>query len=168
MLLSFAAATTASFAGDDPCTGFRWDIQHEHALFATAPESVSLGKDVGSSPTLMVDKLYELALAPQGQVTFAASPGKKGPVDGASAGLARLKLPAAGDYRVSLDRGFWVDLVTDHSLVSATDFQGRPGCDAPHKIVVYSLREAYDVVLQLSGAGSRVRLTITRVAPTAR
>jgi hypothetical protein len=168
-LVALASLALSSFAADDPCAGFRWDVGHEHALFATPPEPVSLGKDAESAPILIPDKLYQLTLVPQAQVTFAAAPGKKTTVDGASAGLARVRLPVAGNYRISLDRGFWVDLVADRSLITATDFQGRVGCDSPHKIVVYSLPDRQDLLLQLSGAaGSGVRLTITPVPATGR
>lgn len=167
--MALASLALSSFAADDPCAGFRWDVGHEHALFATPPEPVSLGKDAESAPILIPDKLYQLTLVPQAQVTFAAAPGKKTTVDGASAGLARVRLPVAGNYRISLDRGFWVDLVADRSLITATDFQGRVGCDSPHKIVVYSLPDRQDLLLQLSGAaGSGVRLTITPVPATGR
>jgi hypothetical protein len=164
ILWSLGAAARAALAADDPCSGFRWDVGHEHALFATAPELVTAGKDAASAPALALDRLYELVLTPQRQVIFAVSPGKKMPVDGGSAGLARLKLTAAGDYRVSLNQGFWVDIVADHQLIAPSDFQGRRECDAPHKIVVYSLPGGRDLILQFSGsAGSGVRLTITPV-----
>lgn len=164
ILWSLGAAARAALAADDPCSGFRWDVGHEHALFATVPERVSAGKDAESAPALALDRLYELALTPQQQVAFVVSPGKKMSADGASAGLARLRLTAAGDYRVSLNQGFWVDIVADHQLIASSDFQGRRECDAPHKIVVYSLPGGRDLILQLSGsAGSGVRLTITPI-----
>jgi hypothetical protein len=47
VLLSGAAA---SAFGADPCAGFRWDLGHEQALFATAAQSVSAGRDEAAAP----------------------------------------------------------------------------------------------------------------------
>jgi hypothetical protein len=66
-----------------------------------------------------------------------------------------------GKYRIWLDQSFWIDVIEDRHLVAAEDFQGRPGCSSPHKIVLYSLSGGRDLILQLSGGvGSHVRLTI--------
>jgi hypothetical protein len=162
--LALAAAARAALAADGPCAGFKWDVAHEHALFATAAEALPAGKDVASAPSLVPDRLYELTVAPQEQVGFALPPGKKAPVEGASAGLARLHLAGAGDWRISLDQGFWVDVVAGPELLAVRDFQGRPNCQAPHKIVLYRLPGGQDLILQFSGAAaSRVRVTITPV-----
>jgi hypothetical protein len=157
----FGSLARAGLAAD-ACAEFRWDVSRERALFATMAEAVTTGKDVVSAPWVVPDRLYELAVAPQDQVTFEASPGKKGRVEGASAGLLRLHLSTAGEYRISIDQGFWIDVVAEQHIVAAEDFQGRPGCRAPHKIVLYSLPGGKDLTLQLSGAvGSQLRLTIT-------
>jgi len=164
ILWALSTAAGVACATDDPCAGFTWDVRGEQALFATWPEAAFAGNDAASAPLLVADRLYELALASQEQVKFAAPPGKKAPVDGASAGLARLHLPTTGDYRISVDRPFWIDVVADGQLIASRDFQGRPGCQRPHKIVLYSLPGGQDLMLQLSGAvGTRARLTITRV-----
>ena len=48
----------------------------------------------------------------------------------------------------------------------AEAFQGRPGCNAPHKVVEYELPEG-DVVIQLSAAlPGKVRLTVTESPPS--
>ena len=160
-LIALAGATSAA---EDPCAAFSWDVRHERSLFATAAAPVAAGKDAASAPSLAPERLYELTLAPQQQVTFAVAPGRKTPVDGSSAGLARLRLSTATDVRVSIDQGFWIDVVAGHELIAAKDFQGRKDCQAPHKIVAYSLPGGQDLILQLSGAiGSTVRLTITPV-----
>ena len=165
ILWALGTAAGVTWADDDPCAGFAWDVSGEQALFATWPQAAFAGEDAVSAPLLAADHLYELALVPQEQVKFAAPPGKKARVDGASAGLARLHLASAGDYRISIDRPFWIDVVADQQVIAAADFQGRPGCQKPHKIVLYSLPGGQDLVLQLSGAvGTRARLTITRVA----
>jgi hypothetical protein len=68
---------------------------------------------------------------------------------------------SAFKYRIWLDQSFWIDVIEDHHLVAAEDFQGRPGCSSAHKIALYSLSAGGDLILQLSGGvGFLVRLTI--------
>jgi hypothetical protein len=56
----------------------------------------------------------------------------------------------------------WIDIVADGKMIDSADFQGRAGCQAPHKIIQYSLAAGRELLLQLSGAPSAtVRLTIT-------
>jgi len=156
-----AAATPAAAA--DPCTGFKWDVAKEHALFTGSPAPLSAGKDSASAPTIAVDRLYQLQLTPQNQVSFSVSPGKKMLTDGAYAGIAAFKVDAPGAYRVSVDVPFWIDVVADGKLVATKDFQGLHGCDAPHKIVEYELAAAQPLLLQVSGSTApTVRLTVTR------
>ncbi len=156
---------TVAAGATDPCTGFRWNVAHESALFATAGQQAVAGRDSASAPVIRADRLYDLALAPQQDVHFVLRPEKRALTDGAYAGLARLRVAAAGLYRISIDRPFWIDVIADDQVVESRDFAGRPGCGAPHKIVVYEL-PAGSLVLQLSGAiSARVRVTLTRVPP---
>jgi len=47
-------------------------------------------------------------------------------------------------------------------MIASADFQGRPGCLAPHKIVQYQLPAGRQLTLQFSAAASaQLRLTIT-------
>ena len=166
VLLLGGGATVAAAA--DPCAGFKWDVTQEHALFSKTPESVAAGHDVASAPVMKAQQLYELALSPQDGVKFILPPAKKGLPDGAFAGLVHLKVPAAGPYRVSLDQGFWIDIVGDQKFVESTDFTGLSGCNAPRKIVVFNLPAGEDLVLQVSGASKdRVRVTVTSAATPA-
>ncbi len=112
-------------------------------------------------------QLYQLTLAEQPQVIFAATPGKKMLADGASAGLVRFKPSAAGAYRVSLSRGIWIDVIADGKAIASTDFGGAPGCETPRKVVLYQLPANTELLLQFSGAADAdVRVAITAVPPT--
>jgi len=72
-------------------------------------------------------------------------------------------VPQAGNYRISLDAPLWIDVLADAAALPARDFQGRPGCSAPHKIVEFELPGNTPLTLQFSGAQSAtVRLAITR------
>lgn len=157
-----ASGATAAVAADDPCTGFKWNVTQEHALFTGTADSVTAGHDLASAPTLKAKKLYELALVPQDGVKFVLQPGKKALPDGAFAGLAHLQVPAAGSYRVSLDAGFWIDVVGNQKLIDSTDFGGASGCSTPRKVVFFNLPAGEDLVLQISGAAKdHVRVTLT-------
>jgi hypothetical protein len=161
-VLILSGGATATLAADDPCTGFKWDITQEHELFIKAPETVTAGHDLASAPTMKAQKLYELTLAPQNTVKFVLPPGKKGLPDGAFAGLVHLQVPAAASYRVSLDAGFWIDVVSNQKLIESTDFGGMSGCTTPRKVVIFNLPAGDDLVLHISGAAkNRVRVTLT-------
>jgi hypothetical protein len=162
MTLVLAGGARGALAAQDPCAAFSWNIAHERALFATAPQSLAAGHDAASTPQLALDPLYELRLAPQGQVAMLLPPAGKKIIDDAHAGLARLQLQQAGSYRISVDQPAWIDVVADGSMIASADFQGRPECRAPHKIVQYRLPAGRQLTLQFSAAASaQLRLTIT-------
>jgi hypothetical protein len=154
-------AARASDAAD-PCAGFTWDVHHERALFGAKPQSLAAGKGAVSSPTLTPDRLYELELSALPQVTFAVPPGRRPASAAAYGGLATLTVAQAGVYRISMDRPFWVDVLADGVAIRSRDFQGRPGCSAPHKIVEFLLPAATRLTLQFSGdAASTVRVAVS-------
>ena len=160
LALIFGAAIPA--LADDSCRDFKWDVSAERALFAGAATSLASGTDLKSAPTILPNHFYQLRLKPQDQVSFVAGPGKKSPPAGAYAGLASVKISQPGSYRFALDAPFWIDVVSNGTLLSAQDFQGQHDCAAPHKIVEFDLVGSQSLVLQLSSAMSdTVRLTIT-------
>jgi hypothetical protein len=70
--------------------------------------------------------------------------------------------------RIALDQPAWIDVVADGQAIASSDYQGRTGCRAPHKLVQFSLPAGKDLLIQLSGTPeTRVRLTITRVEQAA-
>jgi hypothetical protein len=160
VVLSVAATVVRA---DDPCGEFTWEVARERALFGAEPRILPAGQDVSSAPELTLDRLYQLSLSPQANVTFAVTPAKKARTDGSLAGLGRLTVDTSGNYRVSLDRPVWVDVVLNGTLIRSRDFQGRPGCQAPHKIVEFVLPAGVALQLQISGAADPVvRVAVTR------
>jgi hypothetical protein len=172
LALTLAAALAAQNAiadQDDPCAGFSWNVARERALFAAGPQSIAAGRELKSSPLLTPDRLYELQLGEQGEVTMPVAPGRKSVGDAGYegharyAGLARLQLPRAGSYRISLDQAAWIDVLADGRMLDSSGFQGRPGCLAPHKIVQFTLPAGPALVLQFSAASApHLRVTITQ------
>jgi hypothetical protein len=160
LLFGLWAATAYA---EDPCTGFKWDIAHERALFAGGAQAVTAVREAGSATELAAERLYGISLLPQASVALRVPAGPKSNFDGAFAGFARLDIAAPGVYRVSLDQPGWIDLVGAQGVIPSSDFSGQRGCSTPHKVVQFRL-PAGRVLLQLTGIGnSQVRLTLTRV-----
>jgi hypothetical protein len=151
---------------DEACVDFKWDVSKERALFAEMPAALSAGRDPMSAPAVEPNRLYRLKLSIQDRVAFSAAPARKAASAPAYAGLATLKTPAAGSYRIAVDLPLWIDVVSNGVLVQPTDFQGQRACGAPHKIVVFELAGARLLVLQLSSAAQdEILLTVTPAPP---
>jgi hypothetical protein len=154
-------ASVPAYAAD-PCDAFSWNVSHERAVFATAAAGITAATAAGPTPTLEVDKLYDISLTPQDKVNFIMAPAKKALADGAYAGMVKLHIPTAGKYRVSMSDGFWIDVITDGKFAPTDDFTGSHECHAPRKIVQYPLPAGNDLVLQFSNATSpSVKVTVT-------
>ncbi len=149
---------------NDPCAGFKWDVSKERALFDSAAVPQAAGKDSGSAPVVVPDRLYQLALKRLDAVTFSAPPGKTPYDQGTFAGMAALQIPSSGSYRISVDLPLWIDVAVNGEGVPAKDYEGQQSCDAPRKIVVFDLDAKKRLLLQFSGVSqASVRLAITRV-----
>jgi hypothetical protein len=160
-----AGSGAAPAHADDPCTGFKWDLSKERALFGASvqPQAQPAGKQGAGTPVVVPDRLYVLRLAPQEQVSFSVPPGKNSRSEGSFAGLVELKIPAAGTYRIAVDLPLWMDVATKGKLVPAKDYQAQHGCDAPRKVVEFDLDGRERLLLQFSGADQQtVRVTVTR------
>jgi hypothetical protein len=165
LLLVLALAGAIPAVADDACTDFKWDVGKERQLFAGPATAVQAGADLKSAPAVVPNRFYRMQLQPQAEVAFVAGPGKKKAADGGYAGLATLKIPAEGGFRVSIDMPFWIDVVANGVLLPAKDFQGQHDCSAPHKIVEFELVGAQPFVLQFSGAATNsIGVTVTPVA----
>jgi hypothetical protein len=160
LLLSLAAT-----AAPDPCAGFTWDVRAERALFAGDPLDIAAGKAAADAPELVLGRLYSLELRAEPEVSFAAPPGRRTPTEAAYAGLAQLRVPAGGPYRIAIDQAAWVDVLVNGTPIQARGFQGRRGCSAPHKIVEFELPAATPLVLQFSGGVTPAVLVTVTAAP---
>jgi hypothetical protein len=168
-LLAAAGVARADPAANapDPCGTFKSDVRHERALFASQARPLAAGKARADAPALRPDQLYELRLHERAGVSFAVPPARA-KLPGGYAGLVTLTVDAAGTYRVALDQGFWIDAVAAGVSIQSSDFEGRAGCTAPHKIVDFLLPANTPLVLQLSGGASpTLRLAVTRTPAAA-
>lgn len=163
-LLALPCATTRAHA-DDPCAAFSWDVHHERELFSKEPVDLATGKAVADAPALTADRLYELELRAQPEVSFVAPPSRIWPAEATYAGLARLTVETAGVYRIALDQAAWIDVVAGGTVLHTRDFQGRPGCNAPHKIVEFALPAGKPLLLEFSASVTpSLKVTLTRAA----
>jgi len=162
LLALVLAGATSTARADDSCVDFKWDVSKERALFAGAPAALKGGKDSASAPIVVPNRLYTLHLEAQDSVAFSVTPAKKPSASPAYAGIATLKIPVPGSYRVSVDLPIWIDVVSQGTLVAAKDYQGQHACSAPHKIVEFELLGMRPFTLQFSNAAAdSISLTVT-------
>ena len=155
-----------TYAAVDPCAAFSWDVHHERDLFSKQPVDLASGKALADAPALTPDRLYELELRAQPEVTFSLPPSRTWPEEATYAGLARLTVETAGVYRFALDQPAWVDVVAGGALLPSRDAQGRVGCSTPYKIVEFVLPAGKPLVLEFSASVTpSIRVTVTR-SPT--
>lgn len=163
-----AAPFAGAFAADDACARFKWDVSREVALYRSSPTRLDVAAAADAAPTIRTDTLYELRLQPQESLKFAVPPTKKQLADGANGGFLKLRVAEAGAYRVAIDSGFWLDVVSAGAPLATVDFNGSSECAGPRKIVVYDFPANADLLVQMSAATSPMaRLTITRVGSAA-
>ena len=162
LMVFFSAAALPTAWAEDTCTDFKWDVSKERALYKTAPTPLKAGTDAKTAPTVTPDTLYQIQLAAQKSVTFVIEPGRQSRSESDHAGVAVLKLPTSGAYRIALDMPLWIDVVANATLVPAKDFQGQHDCSAPHKIVEFDLVNDQTLTLQLSSSvADSVRVSVT-------
>lgn len=150
-------------AAEDPCAAFSWDVHHERALFREQAVDLASGRAFADAPVLTPDRLYELELRAQPEVSFSAPPSRTWPEEATYAGLARLTVEAAGVYRFALDQPAWVDVIAGGAVLQSRDAQGRVGCSTPYKIVEFALPAGKPLVLEFSASVTpSIKVTVTR------
>jgi hypothetical protein len=163
-LLALPLASTR--AAQDPCAAFSWDVHHERDLFSKQPVDLASGKALADAPALTPDRLYELELRAQPEVSFSAPPSRTWPEEATYAGMARLTVETAGVYRFALDQPAWVDVVVGGVVLQSRDSQGRVGCSTPYKIVEFALPAGKPLVLEFSASVTpSIRVSVSR-SPT--
>jgi hypothetical protein len=162
LLTAILGNAAGSALAQELCDGFKWDVSHERAVFASSAESLAAGIEAKSAPALVPNRLYQLTLTMQDRVTLANSGVKKVLATPAFAGLMTLQVPAAGKYRVSVDSAVWIDVLSQGTLLPVTDYQGVRSCNSPRKVVEFELPEHTPLVIQVSSSDQvSVRLTVT-------
>lgn len=160
---ALAGLATLAVAADPPpaaskdCTGFKFDLQRELALFAGKPEQIKAGGAKVSS-----DRLYAVQLAPQAGVRFAVAPGKTTVDDGSFAGVVGYTPTRSGLLQITLSEAAWIDVVANGAVVESNAHTGSAACSLLHKSVRFSVTRGIPVQIQISGnTEQELRLTVT-------
>lgn len=156
-----ASAQAASMHGG--CGNYTADLSNEMRLMTAETVDVKAGTDAGNAPMGAVGRAMEVHLASQAAVHLAAAPAQDRGGAERKAGLVGFEKLEAGDWRVSVDRFVWIDLVRAGELLESGAFQMESECPALFKTVVFHVPEATPVVLELTGASDQaVRVLLTR------
>jgi hypothetical protein len=104
------------------------------------------------APELAIGSAVDLALAPAGDVLFAAPLGR--PVAGGDhGGLARFTVALSGTYRIALGAGGWIDVVRAGKPVASIAHQHGQACTGIVKMVDFDLAPG-PYLLQLSSVSA--------------
>lgn len=154
---------TAAAADSDGCTGFKFDLTRELALFAGTAQSLAAANSATDAPSVQSDRLYALKLAAQADVHFASQPGKAAANEGSYAGILKFVPAHSGALRVTINNAAWLDLVANGTTIPSTDHTGKGSCKWLHKSVLFNVAKDQPVYVQISGSAlPEVRLTLTR------
>jgi hypothetical protein len=150
-------------ASSDACSGYKWEVSAERALFGASAKPITAGKDRASAAEAVANQLFAVTLHPLNEVSFPATPGRA-PPSGSFAGVVALSVPAPGKYRISADVPLWIDVASGAILAPVLDYEGLHDCNAPRKVVVFDLQAGTDWTLQVSAADrATIRLAVTAV-----
>lgn len=131
------------------------DVGLPPALSAwTAKTPLVAAKDPPSAKLarLTIGKAVAATLAPMDKVAFIATPGKPGAGQG---GLFSFKIERAGEYRVALGAGAWIDVVRDGKAIASASHDHGPPCSTIRKIVNFDLQPG-EYGLQISGSPAQI------------
>jgi hypothetical protein len=144
------------------CERFDSDVSRELQIMQQAAQPVTAAARADSTlPSIEPGKAYELTLVPAATTHFVIPPAKM-PPSGGLAGLVSFKVGWAGVYRVSLNGGYWIDVLDGTQAIESRAHSGSHDCKVLHKVVEFELPAGHVLVLQLSGTGqTSVRLAIT-------
>lgn len=148
------------------CGSFSTDVTRELAVMRQPPIPLTAASSVSdSAPRLSPGKHYAVSLVEQGQVRFAAKPGRATSAENPRGGVFRFEVAKPGIYRVSITSRHWIDVLDGESVIASVNHHG-PGCDLLHKIVEFDLAAGRPFTLQLSGRDDAiVGLAITTTLP---
>jgi len=123
------------------CDKFKWPLDKERALLATASPAATDAQAVGAG--------YRISLAADIALPMIPS---RAPKPGTNLGFLRLAAPAeAGTYRVTLSDAAWVDVFQDGKALKSGAFSGAVGCTGVRKSVKFDFARA-PLLVEISGA----------------
>jgi hypothetical protein len=165
LAMIFATCATAHEPASDGCATLSRDVVHELAVMRSPAIPMSAEAGRTGRPRLVLDEHYALNLIAQGQLRFAAKPGRGTRASSPRGGAFQFEVPVTGRYRISITSRHWIDVVDGEKVVASADHFG-PACDVLHKIVEFDLSSGHTLTLQLSGQDDAIiGLAITASPP---
>ena len=146
MLTALLVAAPAFAEEPVGCDKFKWLLDHERALLATAPQTLS-----GSEMPKPVDAAAIVTLVPFADAHLPMDPERAPKSPDSYAGFVRIPtLPKPGTYRITLSQGAWIDIIQNGQELKSITSSGATGCDGVRKSVKFELLAA-PLTIQLSG-----------------
>jgi hypothetical protein len=132
------------------CDKFKWPLDHERALLASASPLAS-----GAQMPKPLDAAVTLALVRLADAKLPAPPSRAPKNPQSNAGFASAPTIAkAGTYRVTLSTPSWIDVIQGGNVLQSTAFSGASGCTGVAKSVKFNLLAA-PFTVELSGTPAR-------------
>lgn len=120
---------------------------------ASLPEELAAWRSAGVAPSALTPGITTKArFLEQDAVRYAIPPERAAPA-GMFGAVLPLRIAAAGTYRIALEKGGWVDVVSGGKAVASIAHGHGPTCSTIRKIVDFSLTPG-DYVVQLSGVNA--------------
>lgn len=142
-LAVWLAATGMALADDAGCAAFKWPVEREQALFASAPPAAS-------GQALSVGEAVAFGLQPVDAVDFSEAP-ERAPAAGSFGATATLAVKAPLTIQITLSDEAWVDVIQHGAALKPSGFSGVKTCPGIRKSVRFELA-AGEAALQFSGA----------------
>ena len=128
------------------CDKFKWPVDRERALLASA-KLVAGGAEITGGAV-------KLTLSPMTEAKLPMEPSRK-PRPGSYAGFVGYAAPPQpGTYRVTLSEAGWIDVLQGGGEVKSGAFSGVTGCAGIRKSVKFDLG-ASPFVVEISGVPAR-------------
>jgi len=152
----------AEMHGD--CGNYAWDLTAELAAWEGADTALAAALQPGEAPDAVPLSPLAIALRPQGEVRFAAPPGRDS--DGERfAGLLAFTATQDGNLRVSAGGPVWIDVVLAGGLVKESGFEMQTQCERIFKSVAFPVTRGQRLLLQLSGSKTAAVRLLLSYAP---
>jgi hypothetical protein len=154
LLLSTSATALAAdhkHAAEE-CGHFSWNMTREFELLRAAPFPLAAHAGVDLEAGLVsLEQRLDLRLLPSKQVKLQVAP-RREPAPDSFAGLLKLRVKAAGTYRVSASQRLWIEVVGPAGVVKSSKFAMEAGCESLRKSVAFPLEPETDYWIELSGS----------------
>jgi hypothetical protein len=149
--LALLFAGTAAFAQEPVgCDSFKWSVDRERALLASATPIA-----IGAAVARPIDTALKLTLVPFGEANLPMEPSRKPSSDMSYAGyVGFVAPPGPATYRVTLSDAAWIDVIQNGRTMKSGAFSGVTGCEGIRKSVKFDLAAA-PFVIEVSGASTK-------------